>query len=90
MKIYFKEVTTKDFSRVGYDNVSISCSLYPYGTEEGHDASAVWYFLEMSDIYTQGEAIKLAQSAINKALVSKISVKDALFSLTNGKRRRKK
>ena len=90
MKIYFKEVTTKDFSRVGYDNVSISCSLYPYSTEEGHDTSAVWYFLEISDIYTQGEAIKLAQSAINKALVSEISVKDALFSLTNGKRRRKK
>ena len=90
MKIYFKEVTTKDFSRVGYDNVSISYSLIPYDTEEGHDANAVWYFIEMPSGISQSEATRLAQSAINKALAEEISVSEALFSLTSGKRRRKK
>ena len=90
MKVYFKEITTRDYSRVGYENISISCSAFPYGTEEGYDASSVWYFVEISDSYTQDEAMKLANEAISKALAEEISVRDALFSLTNEKRRRKK
>ena len=68
MKVYFKEVTTRDYSRVGYDNVSITSSLSPFGTEEGQSANAVWYFVELSDSFTQDEAMKLASKAISKLL----------------------
>ena len=87
MKIYFKEVTHRDYSRVGYDTVSITCSPFPYGTEEGHDATSVWYFIEVGDAYTQDEALKLAQRAVNKALAEEISLGEAMHLLT--KKRRK-
>ena len=90
MRIYFKEVTFRDHSRVGYDSVSISCSLYPYGTEVGHDSTSTWYFVEISDSYTREEAIRLARAAILKAQDSFISVSEALSALTSGKRRRKR
>ncbi len=90
MRIYFKEVTFRDYSRVGYDSISISCSLYPYGSEEGHDSTSTWYFIEISDSYTKEEAIKLARAAILKAQDSFISVSEALSTLTNGRRRRKR
>ena len=89
MKLYFKEVTTRDYSRVGYDNVSITASPSPFGTEEGQNANTVWYFIEVSDSYTQEEAMKLASKAISKALAEEISVKEALFILTNQKKRKK-
>ena len=89
MKVYFKEVTTRDYSRVGYDNVSITASSSPFGTEEGQSANAVWYFVELSDAYSKDEAMKLASKAISKALSEEIGVKEALFILSNRKKRKK-
>ena len=88
MKVYFKELTTRDYSRVGYDNVSITSSLSPFGTEEGQSANAVWYFVELNNDFTQNDAMKLASKAISKALAEKIGVKEALFILTNQKKKK--
>lgn len=82
MKIYFTESYFMDYSRVGYDSVSILHSLEnTHDTEEGSSYSSRWYFLEVDDSFTEEEANKLASEASYLAVSSDISVKEALRQL---------
>ena len=71
-----------DYSRVGYDSVSISHSLEnTHDAEEGSSYSSRWYFLEVDDSFTEEEANKLASEASYLAVNSGMSVREALREL---------
>jgi len=88
MKLYFCETTYRDYSRVGYDDVFIDCSLSPYDSEEGSNAASVWYSIEISDSYTSDEAMKLGGKAISLAQNEGISVSEAIMRIDKKTRRK--
>lgn len=82
MKIYFTESYFMDYSRVGYNSVSIVHSLKnTMDTEEGSSYSSSWYYLEVDDSFTEEEANKLASEASYLAVNSSMSVREALKQL---------
>ena len=81
MKIYFTESYFMDYSRVGYDSVSISHSLKCSSSEKGSSYFSSWYYIEIDDSFTIEEADKLASDTSYLAINSNISVNEAVRKL---------